>query len=71
MHDVRVMLSREYVSCAPHIGRQLVDFIKLAVNHRLAQFLIAQVADDKIVRFSFVKLRKFQVNTSNPEAFRF
>jgi hypothetical protein len=36
VHDIGVMLAGKEIARAPHIGCQLIDFVKPAINHLAA-----------------------------------
>src|SRR3954470_18543236 len=62
------MFAGEDVARAAHVGGQLVDLVEAAVDHLAAQLLLAQVADDEVVRLGGREGGELEVDTANPEA---
>ena len=56
------------VTCSPHIGRQLIDFVKSAVHHLANEIGIAQVADHKSLLSLSLKRGKCRIDTTHPKA---
>jgi hypothetical protein len=71
MHNISVMFAGENVAGAAHIRCQLVNFVEFPVDHRLTQFLVAQIPDDKIIGDRCRKLWKFQIHPADPKVFTF
>src|SRR4051794_5378554 len=69
MHNIGIIVADEEVAGAAHIGGELVDFVKPAIDDGVAEIRVAQVADDEIIGLSFSELGKFQVDPTDPEAF--
>src|ERR1044071_9531186 len=68
MHDVRVVLAREDIFRATHIGRELIHLVKAAIDDLPADILIAQIPDDKVVGSRVGKLGIFEIDRSRPKA---
>jgi len=69
MHDVGVMLAGENVTRAPHVGRQLIDFVEPAVDKVPHEVGIAKIAEHEIIGFRLAKAWKFEISRADPEAF--
>ena len=69
MHDLRIILSRECVSGPSHVGRELVDLIKLLIHQVANEVRIAQIANDEFVGFTLCKFVGLYVRAPDPEAF--
>src|SRR5215469_2329052 len=67
MHHIRVMLTHKDVAGATHIRGELINFVKAAVDDQATKILAPQIADYKIISFSFRKFRKLQVNAAHPQ----
>jgi hypothetical protein len=67
VHHIGVMLTSKDVTGATHIGCQLINLIEAAVDDCTAKTLVPQIADYKIIRFSFREFVKFQVHAAHPE----
>jgi hypothetical protein len=71
VHDIGIVVAGEDVAGTPHIGGQLIDFVERPIDHRAAELLAPQVADDEIVRLAVAEFRKFQIDPADPEALSF
>ena len=71
MHHVGIVLAGEDVAGAAHVGGELIDFIEFPIDHRRADILLAQIADDEIIGLRLGEFRIFQVDAADPEAFAF
>src|SRR5205814_9958435 len=69
VHHVGVVLPREDVARAAHVGGQLVDLVEAPVEHFAAQPLLAQVAEHELVRGTGRELRQLEIDGSHEETF--
>jgi hypothetical protein len=69
MHDVGVVLAGEDVTRAAHVGGQLVNFVEAAIDRRLAELHLSQIANDEVVGLGFAEAWVFQVDATYPNAY--
>jgi hypothetical protein len=69
VHYVSVMFTGEDVTGSTHVGRELIDFAKAAVDHMLYEVRITKVADHEVIGLRFAEPWEFEIGASHPEAF--
>ena len=69
MHDWRIVVARKDKTSAPHISRQLIDFVKEAIENLFTYAVIAQVTQYEIIGLGWGEFRIFQVYAPDPMAF--
>ena len=52
---------------APHVGRELVHFVKRTVDHVANEIRIPEVSDDEVVSPGLGMLMKFKIDPTYPE----
>jgi len=69
VHDIGIMLSSENVPCATHISRELVNFVKSTIYNFSANYRVAKIANEKVIRIDFSVFRELQVDAPYPKSF--
>jgi hypothetical protein len=69
VHYVSVMFTGEDVTGSTHVGRELIDFAKAAVDHMLYEVRITKVADHKVIGLGFAEPWELEIGASHPKAF--
>ena len=69
MHYIGVIFAGEDVTCAAHVGGQLIHLSKTPIDYRPTHSLITQVANHKVIRLGFSVFAELKINTTNPESF--
>jgi hypothetical protein len=69
VHDVRIVLAGEDIAGTTHVGRQLVNFIEIAIYYAMDGILLAQVGDNEVVCFGLGVFVKLEVHTTHPKTF--
>jgi hypothetical protein len=59
----------EDVAGSAHVGCELIDFVKAAVDHLSYEVGITQVADHEVIGLGLAETREFEIGTSDPKAF--
>jgi hypothetical protein len=70
VHDVGIILAHENESGAPHVGRQLIDLVKTAVDYMATEVRIAEVSYEEIVSLTLCVLMVLEIRATNPESLR-
>jgi hypothetical protein len=71
VHQFSVVFAGKDVTGASHISRQLIDFVKIAIDELLNVALITQICQDELISVSFIECRILKVNSANPKSFIF
>jgi hypothetical protein len=66
MHQIGIVLASKDVTGTAHIGGELINLIKAAVDDSAAESGIPQIANDEIIGFALRELMKLQVDTPHP-----
>ena len=69
VHHVGIIVAGEDIACAAHVGSQLVDLVKLAVDHFTHEQLVAQITHHEIVCLGVREFVHLEVNAAHPIAF--
>jgi len=70
VHNIGVILANKYKSGPAHIRRQLINFVKPAVDDVFTEVWIAKVSNDEIVGFAYRIFVVLKINSTNPESIR-
>jgi len=70
VHDIGIVLAHENESGAPHVGRQLINLIKPAVDHMPTEIRITEISDDEIVRLTRCIFVAMEIHATNPKPVR-
>src|SRR5882724_5099123 len=69
VHDVGIVQTGEDVARTAHVGGELVNLVETAVDDIAAEALVAQIADDEVVRRRLGEFRELEIDAAYPEAF--
>src|SRR5262249_44411164 len=69
MHHVGIVFAGEDIARSPHVGGELVNFVKAAVNHLANEIGVAKVANQKVISLGLAEAWKLEVGPSYPKAF--
>jgi hypothetical protein len=67
VHDISVILADKYKSGATHIRRQLINFIKSAIDDMSTKVWITKITNYKIVCFAYRIFMALQIDATNPK----
>src|SRR5262249_13594431 len=68
MHHISVVFSSKDIAGPSHIGGKLINFVKAPINHVFYEGLVAEIADDKIVRLRLGEAWELEIGAPHPEA---
>ena len=60
----------KHKSSAAHISRQLINFVKSAINYVPTEIWITKISNDKVVGFAYSIFVVLEIYTTDPEPFR-
>src|SRR5262245_54859108 len=69
MHHIGVVFSGEDIAGPSHVSGELINFIKAPIDRMFYEILVAEIADDKIIRLRLAEAWEFEVGASHPETF--
>jgi hypothetical protein len=67
VHDDGIVLAREDITGAPHVGGKLVNLVKFAVDRIATVRWLAQIHNDEVIGLGLRILRELKIHTPHPK----